>query len=170
MVHSLRPASPLRRCSGPAGQQGFTLIELLVVVIILGVLAAIALPSFLNQVAKSKQAQALKYIGVVNRAQQAYFLEHTSFATSLEDLGFEAQSTPTHYTVTFEPQGMMISTKATPTSTDLRGYAGVVFTTVDSGGSIQLDTLICEGGLAAPPEPTLAEVGGQTKVTNCNTF
>jgi type II secretory pathway pseudopilin PulG len=55
------------------------LIELLVVIIIIGILAAIALPSFLNQANKAKQSEAKTYVGSMNRGQQAYFLENDTF-------------------------------------------------------------------------------------------
>lgn len=67
--------------------EGFTLIELLVVIIIIGILSAIALPSFLNQANKAKQSEAKTYVGSMNRGQQAYYLENSDFTTEVNELG-----------------------------------------------------------------------------------
>ncbi|NEQ86662.1 MAG: prepilin-type N-terminal cleavage/methylation domain-containing protein [Moorea sp. SIO2I5] len=67
--------------------EGFTLIELLVVIIIIGILSAIALPSFLNQANKAKQSEAKTYVGSMNRAQQAYYLENDEFVITTDSFG-----------------------------------------------------------------------------------
>ncbi|MGB3202570.1 MAG: type IV pilin-like G/H family protein [Nodosilinea sp.] len=155
----------------PPDQQGFTLIELLVVVVMVGVLTSIALPSFLNQAARSKQARALMYVGLVNRAQQAFFVENNRFANSIAELGFASGNAPPDYTytVTSQTEGIKVTqTQAIPTNLALRGYAGLVFSTVDPGGGARLGTVICEGDTATAPSPTPTAVAGQVQISNCN--
>ena len=79
------------------GEKGFTLIELLVVIIIIGILAAIALPSFLNQASKARQSEAKTYVGSINRSQQAYLLEKQAFSPNLATLGLGIAARTANY-------------------------------------------------------------------------
>ena len=69
-----------------AKQSGFTLIELLVVVLIIGILAAVALPQYQKAVEKSKIAQALPLLKSVGQAAQSYYLATGNIPTSFDQL------------------------------------------------------------------------------------
>ena len=68
---------------------GFTLIELLVVVLIIGILAAIALPQYKIAVVKSKTATIMPFLKNVVEGIDLYFLENGTLPSSFEDLYVE---------------------------------------------------------------------------------
>ncbi|PSB25635.1 type IV pilin-like G/H family protein [Stenomitos frigidus] len=143
-------------------EKGFTLIELLVVIIIIGILSAIALPSFLNQANKAKESESKQYIGSMNRSQQAYYLEKNTFSSDVSLLGLGIKTDTTNYTyaIVGQTDKQVANTSYPKFTTTLRahtGGVGVGFTTGATTGEATTLAVLCQS-----VKPT---AGDATKVT-----
>jgi len=122
---------------------GFTLIELLVVIIIIGILSAIALPSFINQAARARQSEAKVYVSSLLKGQQIYYLENMTFTTELENLdvgtNFGASTSFIYATSPLGPVDTGIMVTATPLAESIAGSVGKVALSNTSTFSLQCD-------------------------------
>jgi len=71
------------------GKKGFTLIELMTVVIIVGVLAAVAVPLYRAQVKKAIASEGAALVGSVRSAQRVYYAENEGYTDDLDELDLE---------------------------------------------------------------------------------
>src|SRR6476620_4385284 len=120
--------------------------------------------SYLSQRNRAKESEAKMYVGSMNRAQQALFIEKSAFATSVNALGIGIKTETANY-----KYSLMTTKKATfnygvSKQKDLTSYVGGVFvipaTKVDSNAStnkITTTSILCKADSAStikPPQPT----------------
>ena len=68
----------------------FTLAELMITVAIVGILSAVAYPSYTSYVSKSNRVEAQRELASIAALQEQYFIDHRTYSDDLELLGFSA--------------------------------------------------------------------------------
>ncbi len=130
-------------------EAGFTLIELLVVMLILGILAAIALPAFFNQKDKATDAKAKENAHSAQVAMETYSTDHGGSYVGATQAELEAIE-PTLSSATFASAPVVSAT----------GYTIVMqgsqttqtFSIVNAGGTLTFPCTV--GGVGGCPKPT----------------
>jgi prepilin-type N-terminal cleavage/methylation domain-containing protein len=80
-----------------ASAQGFSLMELMTVVIIVGVLSAVAIPSFSNYIYKSRTTEAIEFLGVIRLREESYRSEFGAYCPTFAPGGYSGLSEFTNF-------------------------------------------------------------------------
>jgi type IV pilus assembly protein PilA len=128
---------------------------------ILGIIVAIAIPSFLNQANQAHEVEAKGFLGNMTRGQQAYHLEQEEFASSVEalEVGISPETESYSYIVVPQPDPTSsVYMTATPKQENLSGMSAAVFATDDGVTT----SIICESDSPTPPAlPTFDATSGE---------
>jgi len=124
-------------------QQGITLIELMIVVVILGVIAAFAYPSYTAYVIRTNRSAAMSYMTEIAAKQEEFVLDARRYAGSIASLGISTPSdVAKFYTVTVTAFNastpVAYSVVATPLSSSMQAADGTL-TLRSSGEKLPAD-------------------------------
>ena len=109
-------------------EQGFTLVEIMIAVAIVAILAAVALPSFMDSIRKSRRTDAFNAIANVQQLQERWRSNRSAYAASLTNAGDHA-TTP----------GLGMSSARTA-----KGYYDLALSSVNGSGYIVTATAVSD--------------------------
>ena len=116
--------------------RGFTLIELMITVAVIGILAAIAYPSYQDSLRKSRRSDAINALGTAQLAQEKWRANNTTYGT-LANIGISATSSERYYAISVAGS---VNTTTCADSGSPSGSAYAILATAVAGTSQANDT------------------------------
>ncbi|SHL87837.1 prepilin-type N-terminal cleavage/methylation domain-containing protein [Fibrobacter sp. UWOV1] len=145
-------------------KQGFTLIELMVVIVIMGILAAVAVPKLFGMIAKSKASEVGPAAGTYVKLQQAFVSETGENYGNFKIIGYSApgkNSATTNFT--YSDQGQYTNNTATLNTSakeTWRATANLKLNDCNSGSYWKISVAKASNGSAADAVVFTADING----------
>jgi type IV pilus assembly protein PilA len=99
----------------------------LVLLMCIGVLTAIALPSYMSSVNKAKQSEGKQYVSSLNKGQKTYYVENTAFSNSIDALGLGLKAETTNYKYSTRVTKQAAFNYGVSKQEGVKSYVGAVF-------------------------------------------